>query len=284
MPIGTGIPVQIYSAVAPIIISNSDQLMEQASIIVADVIRKRIEAKIPDLCNDPELLALLNKVNKLKSNLTKFDNLLNKLISISGILKTIGTTAKAISLGLTISGTPIAPAGLVKAINIIENLATNTISVSKLLVILLRQISVQLDIIISNLNRAISELNSLCNKTQTPLLAKRNININDIYDEDASIDVSLTAVGTFSSTNQIPDSIFYRDVNVSDSDLQQRFDVIDDLLNNQLDIISGIKEAPSKVISGTSSPSANDGNVGDYFINLTSGDIFGPKNLDGTWN
>lgn len=286
MAIGTGVPVKIYEIVTPILLDVLEDLIQQSSTALSDAIRKRIESNIPNTspCNDLELRALVERLKQLQDQLNNFDSLLNKLIGISGILSAIGLTAKAISVYLTISGTPVAPAPLVKALNIISLLATNAVSVSKLLVNLLEQISVQLDVIITNLNRAIDVTNALCPSNQLAKVPTRNISVNEIDKGfvDNAVLGTVTTTGNF-GTGQPTDSIFYRDVNVSDPDLNKRLDIVQDLVARQLDTITGIKEAPSKVVSGNQNPTAADGNVGDYFINIATGEIFGPKTLQGTW-
>ena len=289
MPVGSGIPVKIYELSIPILLNVLDDISKQSSTMVADVIKKQIESNIPNSspCNDLELQALIDRLNALIQRMDNFNNLLNKIPDISGILTGIGATAKAISVYLTISGTPVAPAPLVKALDIISALAVNAVSVAKLLSGITTEISIQLNVIVTNLNRAINNINSLCpNKGLTPLPI-RNINVTET--DTGFVDNGVNNIVT--QTSNIPigsgvasDSVFYRDVNVSDSDLDKRLDIVQDLVSRQLDTITGIKEAPSKVISGNQNPTNTDGNVGDYFINLSTGDIFGPKNNDGTWN
>ena len=306
MAVGTGVPVKIYEIAIPILLNTLDTLIQQANDVLANIIRKQIELNIPDVnaCNDLELQNLIDRINKIKKSLDNFLNLLDRITGIAGILQAIGVTAKAISLALTISGTPIAPAGLVKALNIISALGVNAVSVSKLISSLLSQISVQLDVVSASLNKAINIANSLCPNRQTPLVPTPRIVVNEIdtgfVDNGVTGTINTTSnigastgagTGTINTTSNIgagtgiaSDSIFYRDVNVSDPDLDKRLDIVQDLLSRQLDTITGIKEAPSKVVSGNQNPTDIDGNVGDYFINLSTGDIFGPKNVDGTWN
>lgn len=289
MPVGSGIPVKIYELSIPILLNVLDDISKQSSTLVADVIKKQIESNIPNSspCNDLELQALIDRLNALIQRLYNFNNLLNKIPAISGILTGIGATAKAISVYLTISGTPVAPAPLVKALDIISALAVNAVSVAKLLSGITTEISIQLNVIVTNLNRAINNINSLCpNKGLTPLPI-RNINVTetDTGFVDNGVDNTVTQTSNIPAGSGVAsDSVFYRDVNVSDSDLDKRLDIVQDLISRQLDTITGIKEAPSKVVSGNQNPTNADGNVGDYFINLSTGDIFGPKNTNGTWN
>jgi len=290
MGVGTGVPVKLYEILIPVLLNLLDELIKQSNIQLSNAIRKQIESAISDAspCNDLELQSLINNINKLKQRLTKFESNLDKISLIANILITIGTTAQAISLYLTISGTPVAPAGLVKAINIITSLGINASSVSKLLISILEQISLQLNVVSVQMNQAINVVNVLCPEKQISLVAERKLRVmdtdNGFVNNSVNAQVSTSSNVATSTSNIIPDSVFYRDVNVSDSDLENRLDDITELLNNQLDAVTGIKESPSNVLSGTQNPTAADGYPGDYFINLSNGDIFGPKTANNMWN
>jgi hypothetical protein len=290
MSVGTGVPVKLYEILIPVLLNLLDELIKQSNIQLSNVIRKQIESAISDAspCNDLELQTLINNINKLKQRLTNFESNLDKISLIANILITIGTTAQAISLYLTISGTPVAPAGLVKAISIITALGINASSVSKLLISILEQISLQLNVVSVQMNQAINVVNALCPEKQVSLVAERKLRVidtdNGFVNNSVNAQVSTSSNVATSTSNIIPDSVFYRDVNVSDSDLENRLADITELLNNQLDVVTGIKESPSNVLSGTQNPTSADGYPGDYFINLSNGDIFGPKTANNMWN
>lgn len=79
------------------------------------------------------------------------------------------------------------------------------------------------------------------------------------------------------------DSKFYRDINVSESDIQSRQDVIDELLTQQRSLTELI-EAPSRVLLVSEQPDNSAGNIGDYAIDQTNQVIYGPKPSDTEWN
>lgn len=79
------------------------------------------------------------------------------------------------------------------------------------------------------------------------------------------------------------DSRFYRDINVSESDIKTRQDAIDELLRQQRDL-SELLEAPSKVLTVNSIPDSDFGKTGDYAIDTTTKTIYGPKPSDTEWN
>ena len=286
MSIGTNIPVKLYEVLIPVLINILDDLAIQISDLALKSAIKNIQSTIEGAkpCNDLELQNLADKINKLKQLINNFLTQLNKIRSIANILQTISAAAKAISAYLTASGTPIAPAGLVKALQIISSVGTNAASVAKLLSNILTQISVQLNLLIDKLNLAINQLNRACSDLGLQSYPRKEIVATETNTGflDKGIIESGTAIAT--ATGQIPDSVFYRSVNVSDDDLTERIDAYESLLNRQVDLLTGIKEAPSDILSGTSDPITTDGYPGDYFINTVSSEIFGPKSADNQWN
>jgi hypothetical protein len=297
MPVGTNIPVKLYEVLIPILINILEDISLQVSDLALDSAMKMIESTIEGAtpCNDLELRNLADKISKLKQRIDNFLNQLNKIQNISRLLQTIGGVARAISAVLTASGTPIAPAPLVKALQIISAVGINAASVAKLLSNILTQISLQLNSSIDKLNMAIGQLNRSCSDLRIQSYPNQEIIVNetDTGFLDKDINSSTTGIGSNtgqipagigSNTGQIPDSLFYRPVNVSEDDINDRLDSYESLLNRQVDLLTAIKEAPSNILSGATDPTANDGYTGDYFINVTSGEIFGPKTQDGQWN
>jgi len=78
-------------------------------------------------------------------------------------------------------------------------------------------------------------------------------------------------------------SEFYRDVNVSESDLQDRTQKIEQLLEQQRSLLENLIEAPSTVYKQNGNPSVDLGKPGDYYINTQTKLIYGPKINDTNW-
>lgn len=286
MPVGTNIPVKLYEVLIPILIDILDDISLLISDLALDSAMKMIESTIEGAtpCNDLELQNLADKISKLKQRIDNFLNQLNKIQNIAGLMQTIGGVARAISAYLTATGTPVAPAPLVKALQIISAVGINASSVAKLLSNILTQISLQLNSSIDKLNMAIGQLNRACSDLRIQSYPNQEIIVNETDTGFLDKDINVSTTGIGSSTGQIPDSLFYRPVNVSEDDINDRLDSYESLLNRQVDLLTAIKEAPSNILSGAADPTANDGYTGDYFINVTSGEIFGPKTQDGQWN
>ena len=83
--------------------------------------------------------------------------------------------------------------------------------------------------------------------------------------------------------NDLLPSEFYTDINVSDTDLQERSDNIELILTLQRDLLSSLQEAPSKVYQEDGLPAADLGKIGDYYIDLTTSIVYGPKITATDW-
>lgn len=307
MGLGTNIPIKLYEVLIPILVKALDDMSNKISDIALKALLKQIESTIDGAkpCNDIELQNIADQITQLKRRLDKFLNQLNKINTIVPVLQTISVAANGISTALTIAATPFAPGGAVKALQIISLVSVNAASVAKLISSILSQIALQLNSSIDMLNTAISAVNSACPSNNLRSYPSANIAVNDISsdgnDTSNSSDIGTgngngNGIGTGNGTGTgigngisnindfIPDSIFYRDVNVSDDDLNDRIDTYISVLSRQANALNSIKEAPSNIVTGNQNPNANDGNIGDYFINNMTGQIFGPKSPDGQWN
>ena len=60
-------------------------------------------------------------------------------------------------------------------------------------------------------------------------------------------------------------------------------DLADEMVKQQQDFLTSIEEAPSKVYSGVGEPDPELGKQGDYYINLSNDEIFGPKLTRTSW-
>jgi hypothetical protein len=87
------------------------------------------------------------------------------------------------------------------------------------------------------------------------------------------------------STGELPDgglpSEFYREVNVSKDDIEQRLDLIKELIDSQQDLLTSLQEAPAQSYNGTTPPDPSLGKSGDYFIDTAAKQIYGPKTNTG---
>jgi len=90
-------------------------------------------------------------------------------------------------------------------------------------------------------------------------------------------DISIPNIEGITDYNDLVDTEFYTEQNVSDSDLDLRSDTIQTLIEQQKNLITSLLEAPSQVYKQTGVPSNNLGKAGDYYVDLTTNKIYGPK-------
>lgn len=76
---------------------------------------------------------------------------------------------------------------------------------------------------------------------------------------------------------------FYNEDNVSEDDLIFRSDTIEQLLRQQQDLLKSLLEAPSKVYQGSGLPDPNIGKPGDYYVDLVTNNVYGPKSSVELW-
>jgi len=94
------------------------------------------------------------------------------------------------------------------------------------------------------------------------------------------------------------DSDFYNDANVSESDLidraaviqeySEQIQTIDDSITDSIEIskklAESILEAPAKIFKGNGIPNDDQGKIGDYYIDLDTNIVYGPKLQLNSWN
>ena len=78
-------------------------------------------------------------------------------------------------------------------------------------------------------------------------------------------------------------SEFYRLINVSQSDLDNRNVLIADLELQQRLLLTDLLEAPSKVYQNQGAPANDLGKLGDYYIDLDTQTVYGPKVSSNNW-
>ena len=109
--------------------------------------------------------------------------------------------------------------------------------------------------IVPVLSESIQKLNSVCNLEETiPDFNNSDIDYNDLIATE-----------------------FYNEQNVSDDDLQFRSDVIQQLVEQQRDLMTSLLEAPSQVYKESGLPSDDLGKPGDYYVDISTNKIYGPK-------
>ena len=221
-------------------------------------------------CTDPRVIELKQLLVKIKATIDRIRNVLLIMTTIVTVLQIAITIASA-SLGATLLiPVPLSP-GLAQFVNVLNTLIPNIISAVKQLSITLPIITAVVAGISIALGTVINLLGSIC--------------INETF----SVDSNTLAGMTTDIDNKLKDIIqqypskFYRTINVSEQDIEQRAQLIEELVSRNHDVLSNILEAPSNVIIGNVAPKSDSGKLGDYFIDNVNQLIYGPKQTDFDW-
>jgi len=239
-----------------------NKVIDKLNKKVTEIISK--SGKLPTNidCNDPRIL----EIKRILSQIQKYIDQIRIILNILNIVIPILTIAAQIA-SVIINGQLAIPAPAPPA-------ASQTLAVQNELVANIASALTQASIIITIVNGAvmlsskllagvINKLSSICN-TETFEVSQTTKNAIDSINNEVVNDDNIT-------------SEFYRLINVSQSDLDNRNVLIADLELQQRLLLTDLLEAPSKVIQNSGAPANDLGKVGDYYIDLDTQTIYGPK-------
>jgi len=264
MALGTTIPANLIKRIIPVLMKQVETLSAGAEDFI-----KQVQA-IPGTtkCNDPRVIEAKRKLQQLYDLIEQIKQGLNIVNQIVPVINTVATVASTLSIiQLAIPAVPGVPTGPIsKLITTFDNLGKNAKSSVASLQGMISAINGNFSRINQLLAKAITKLSSICNAETFNVTADIQNALNDLTDENLSA--------------RFP-SEFYREINVSDDDVRTRLDIIRTLLESQLNVLQNLKEAPSNIISGMLAPMADIGDIDDYYIDVDSQIIYGPKTING---
>jgi len=252
----------------------------------------QLQNKLGDLptgtgCDDPRINQIKQQLERVNNSVTDMKNLFKTLQGIADTLLIIATiTAVAITLSL------IVPLGLPeaarKALEVAAVVIATILGIITFFRVIIGIASKFLPSISGALGPIINQLGSICNnETFVVDTATANSILDDISRETAGYEnmsqQEFQDDLIQSDFNDLIQSEFYRDVNVSESDLQDRTQKIEQLLEQQRSLLENLIEAPSTVYKQNGNPSVDLGKTGDYYINTQTKLIYGPKINDTNW-
>lgn len=243
-----------------------DLILAEMKLVIQDV------SKLPNGidCNDPRVQQVKDTLQSVQDNLRQLKEQLPRLQQIISQVQTI------IKTGLAIKNT-IAAAQLLNPITaplfiatvaqqLQDELITNAIEAIKPLQAIPNQALSKLETLVPPLINAIASLNAACN-------------------EDISLDIPTldNDFGADFDYNNLLPSEFYREINVSETDLDQRSDTIQQLVEQQQNLLTSLIESPSQVYRQPGVPSNNLGKTGDFYVDTENNIAYGPKPSDSEW-
>lgn len=258
------IPAKLGKVLLNALSSQVDIIYMLAEKAALDALNLPINIK----CTDPSVIKireLLTQINESISVLVKLIDVIQKAGSILNGIASVMQILKVIELLIpAVNGVPAGPS--TDRIIEINKTVDNVIGVVNSINVAVKLTNSTLKSVNSMIASVLSKLGSAC--------------------PDEEFTVSQEVDDILNNTNKrniISDypSKFYDEINVSNSDIDNRLQEIQQLLNDELDVVSNLIEAPSKLIKKSGNPAIGDGNVGDFYMNMQNGSVFGPKTESG---
>jgi len=239
---------------------QTDILLEQVNKTVQDSIK--LPANVH--CDDPRIKQIKDQLQKIQTQLTKVQDQIPKVQEKIDTVKNIVGIAQGIKSAISLAqlSNPVtAPVFIAQQLTEIQNATiVNAIESLKQFESIPTTLLSKIQTIVPPLTSAISKISLACN--------------GEVDNLEIPIDGNLNGDNDY---NDLVATEFYTEKNVSDSDLQERSDNIELLLQQQRDLLSSLQEAPSKVYQDNGLPAADLGKIGDYYIDLDTSTVYGPK-------
>ena len=260
------IPARILDSVQPLINEKTEELNK----LTTDLQNSLLSISPNSNCDDADILQLKTLLRNLQTVIDQIQSIFQFVPIISGALRfLINFATTSANAQLLIPMTPGVPNGpLVQFLNTFLDIITISSACINVL-------TSSIEIVVGFIEKTLDVI------TQTDYVISNTCG-NGIA--TSSPDTTLLSENiTLVRLEQVYPSDFYKKVNVSDEDLQQRFDVIQDLIVNEIDVVANLNEAPSRVLYGSGIPTSNIGQIGDYYIDTTDQTVYGPKTDSSSW-
>ena len=264
-----------------------DSILDKTKTVITDSIKLPAGTK----CDDPRVRKMKSDLIDVKDGIQKIQENIPKIAAAAVAVKTIVTTAVAIKSAISVaqlSNLATAPGFIAAtATQLQDELIVN----AKAALVPLTSIAVQqlskFETLVPPLIAAIAKLNSGgCDDGELtiPTLVDDMRDGADGINGTNGIDGDgIDGIDGVDGYNDLLPSEFYREVNVSESDIDQRSDVIQQLVEQQQNLLASILEAPSQVYRQQGSPPAELGKIGDYYVDTENNIAYGPKQSNTNW-
>jgi hypothetical protein len=267
MALGKDIPVKILLKLVPIIAKQTDQVSKLAESTLSKCI------SLPDdiQCNDPRVETLKRELQNIQTSIQNIQNTLNSINQIIPTLQTIINIASILKIAqLAIPNPAPAPSGpITQLIITFTAIIDNSKAIVKSLQGIVNSTQSQFNRVSSLVATIVNTLGSICNTETFTVSSEVAAKIN------RNSDAALAAAYP---------SDFYTTINVSQEDIDYRFNLIRDLLDQQVSVMNNLFEAPTKIYTDTTPPASTLGEINDYFINVATNKLYGPKTVNGWGN
>ena len=240
---------------------QTDKLLSAVNETITDSVKLPVNIK----CDDPRIKKIKKQLTDIQTQLTTVQTNIPKIQTTVDSLKAVVTTAIGIKTAISIAQltNPVtAPLFIAQQLTAIQDATiVNAIESLKQFAAVPASLTSKLQTIVPPLTAAISKLSAVCNGDVDNLEIPRSL-----LPDDNNTDF-----------NDLVATEFYNEKNVSESDLDGRSDLIGQLVQQQRDLLTSLNEAPSKVYQNSGAPANDLGKAGDYYIDLDTQTIYGPK-------
>lgn len=228
-------------------------------------------------CDDADVRELRNKLEALLNFLEKLNDLISVLSTVVTVLKILERVGQGTAFALSLT-VPVIPPAAQNAIIASAKLGQNASTVARILQTSFNRLLAIFPKILITATQTQQFLNNLCNESDDRV----NDFLNNLSGND-TIDVTLVTPPTAQEILDQYPSTFYTELNVSDEDLNARYQEIVELIDGGFDVINNLVELPTNVLTGQGAPADTLGTAGDFYIDTQTNQLFGPKPTNGSW-
>jgi hypothetical protein len=244
---------------------QTDRLLEQVNTTVQNSIKLPSNVK----CDDPRIKKVKQQLADIQGQITKVQETIPKIQQTIDTVKQIVTIAQGIKTAISIAqlSNPVtAPVFIAAQLTAIQDATiVNAIESLNQFSTIPTSLTSKLQTIVPPLTNALKKVSNACGEDDDT-----NFELPSSLLDDANNDND-------NDYNDLVPTEFYNEDNVSESDLQDRSDSIEQLLTQQRNLLTSLQEAPSKVYQQPGIPAGQVGKIGDYYIDIQSSKIYGPK-------
>ena len=267
-------PVLIAARLLPLLNKYIGTLQQLGAIQIPNLL-ENIPTNVS--CNDADVRELRNKLEALLNFLEKINDLIAVLSTVVDVLKILARVGQSVAAASSLIVPTIPPAAQ-NVITANAQLAQNSLTVADILLNIFDRLLAIFPTILKSATEAQRFLNNLCNESDDRI----NDFLNNLSGND-TIEVTLVTPPTAAELLEQYPSTFYTELNVSDEDLDARYQEIVELIDGGFDVINNLVELPTNVLTGQGAPSNTIGTAGDFYINTQTNQLFGPKPTNGSW-
>jgi len=237
--------------------------------------------KLPEKCNcdDPRIKKIKKELQDVQSLVNKLQTEIPKIQQIINTSKTVITAANGVKTALAAVQLSIpATAGLFVAMllkDVQDATIKNAIASVNQLSKVPQSLTAQLNKFTPTIQEALNKIGSSCNGEVPAISIPTSTSDSGSFGDGDNF-------GTDFDYNDLLDSEFYQEINVSQEDLTKRSEDIQRLIEQQRSLLN-LQEAPSQVYQQTGRPASDLGKTGDYYIDTQNLMIYGPKPTDTEW-